>query len=182
MQRRDVLTSLLAWVCAGATSSALAHTPYGQWQVYRRKHLLVGCHKDADTTYSLAKRIVSELDTHLPEASARVARAPTVQRIASLMATDQMEVAVMSAENALEMAEGQGKFKPFGQIPLRVLMKIDDWLLISSADIPDRHAWLISDALLHGFPVIDDGSDVENTELEWHDGAFMRFSGKPMPE
>jgi hypothetical protein len=173
---------MLAWVCAGAMPSALAHTPYGQWQVYRRKHLLVGCHKDSERTYSLAKQIVNELETYLPEASARVARAPTAQRIASLMATDQMEVAVLSLQNALDMMTGEGKFKPFGQIPLRVLMTIDDWMLVCSADMPDRHAWLVSDALLHSFAVSDNARDTGFNDLEWHAGAFVRFSGLPMPE
>lgn len=169
-------------MCAGALPGAFAHTPYGQWQVYRRKHLLVGCHKDSEETYSLAKQIVSELDVHLPAASARVARAPTAQRIASLMGTDQMEVAVLSAENALDMAAGKGKFKPFGQIPLRVLIVVDDWMLVCNADMPDRHAWLVSDALLHRFAVSDKVHGNKINELEWHAGAFVRISDLPIPE
>ena len=188
MQRRRLLQSLLIGACGSALggvlpqalTSAYAHTPYKQWQVYRRKHLLIGCHKDVDLTYSLAKSIVSALDTHLPRASARVARAPTAGRIASLMATDQMDVAVVQPTAATMMFDGVGKFKPYGSIALNTLMHIDSFALICRSDLPERHAWLIVDALLEDFP--DDGSsDNESVNPERHAGAQLRLSGAPVP-
>lgn len=182
MQRRDALiglcTGIVAGMCAGAGSTALAHTPYNQWQVYRRKHLLVGCHKDASGTYALAKEIVALLDSHLPKARARVARAPTAQRIASLMATDQMDVAVMSADNANAMAAGAGDFKPYGKVPLQTLMQLEQWILVCRSDIPSRHAWLIADALLERIPA----SDTEINLPHWHSGALLRHQGQSIPD
>jgi TRAP-type uncharacterized transport system substrate-binding protein len=140
--------------------------------------LLVGCHKDVNATYILAKQIVDVLDTHLPKASARVARAPTAQRIASLMATDQMDVAVMSANNANTMAAGEGDFKPFGKVPLKTLLQLEQWILVCRSDLPDRHAWLIANALLKSMPV----SKSELVLPVWHPGAQLRKQGSPMPE
>ena len=51
---------------AGATAAAAillgGHTPYGQWVVYRKKHLLIGCHKEDPRTYVLAKEAVALLE------------------------------------------------------------------------------------------------------------------------
>ncbi|MFK7889430.1 MAG: hypothetical protein AB8B63_01345 [Granulosicoccus sp.] len=179
MQRRHFLKGLLGSVCAVALSDAAAHTPYRQWQVYRRKHLLVGCHKDAPATYTLAKQIVANLDAHLPDARARVARAPTAQRIASLMATDQMDVAIVSGADAVDMAAGTGQFAPFGAIALRQMLQIDNWVLVCREDIPDRHTWLITDALLDSDLSI---ADELQGALAWHPGAHLRLQDAPLPE
>ncbi len=76
MNRRRAL-----WLSVGAAMVLLlgGHTPYGQWVVYRKKHLLIGCHKADPETYDLAKRVVALLDAHLPAAKSRVARAPNAR-------------------------------------------------------------------------------------------------------
>lgn len=180
MQRRKFIAGIILCVGAGGAVDALAHTPYNQWRVYRRKHLLIGCHKDSEPTYTLAKNVVSVLEQHLPTASARVARAPTVQRIASLMATDQMDVAVLHPQHAADMALGQGEFKPYGKIDLAALLQINDLAMICRADIPDHHAWMITDALLGEFPTT--ASQHHTQTLALHRGARLRHDGKPIPE
>ena len=62
----------------GAAAAAFwlsGHTPYGQWVVYRKKHLLIGCHRADPQTYELAKQLVAILEDRLPKARARIARA-----------------------------------------------------------------------------------------------------------
>ncbi|MGI9384275.1 MAG: hypothetical protein ACR2PO_14075, partial [Methyloligellaceae bacterium] len=86
------------------------HTPYGQWVVYRKKHLLIGCHRADQQTYDLAKQLVAILEDRLPKASARVARAPNAGRLASLLGTDQMDVAVLAWADATAMLKGQAEF------------------------------------------------------------------------
>ena len=56
----------------GAAAALLlgGHTPYGQWVVYRKKHLLIGCHKEDAETYRLAKSIVAAFETSPPESFA----------------------------------------------------------------------------------------------------------------
>ena len=54
--RRHVLKSAAAfstWLLASG------HTPYKQWQVYRRKHLLIGANKADPPTYELGKKIAA---------------------------------------------------------------------------------------------------------------------------
>jgi hypothetical protein len=61
MWRRAVLRSTLI---GGAWLLASAHTPYRQWQVYRRRHLLIGCSRTDAPTYPLAQKIVEVLAAH----------------------------------------------------------------------------------------------------------------------
>ena len=105
-RRRFVRLMLLA---AAATARG-GHTPYGQWVVYRKKHLLIGCHKADPLTYDLAKQVVALFEQdHLPEAKSRVARAPDAGRLASLLVTGQMDVAATSQPDAADMLVGAGK-------------------------------------------------------------------------
>lgn len=157
-----------------------AHTPFNQWVVYRRKHLLIGCHKEDMETYALAKRIVEILATSLPAAKARVARAPTAGRLASLLGTDQLDVALLDYKDAALMAAGKGTFEPYGKIDLKTILLHPQYALVGRAEIPAKHAWLIAHALRE---IGLDHKTLENTlpPLAWHNGANLYLSGEPFP-
>ena len=178
MKRRTVLKCALAATCTAATSGPLyAHTPYRQWEVYRRKHLLIGCYRDDPSTYAIAKGLVATLDAHLPKASSRVARGPTAGRIASLIATGQMDVAVLHPEVAANMIQGRELFAAWGPIALSSIMQVGDYLFVAKNDFPDHHAWLVAEAL-------DDRrspfSDIA-TDMPRHPGADAFHRGLPIP-
>lgn len=168
---------------AGAAAAALllcGHTPYGQWVVYRKKHLLIGCHRADPPTYALARQVVETLAAHLPAAKARVARAPNAGRVASLLGTAQMDVAVLGPSDVSTMAEGTGRFAPYGPIAMGMLVPVGDRLLIARTAFPDRHAWLVTGALA--------GTDLAPAPLsqgthgiDWHRGARAYLEGKPEP-
>jgi len=180
-RRRLLATSLAALVGGGVATSVAAHTPYRQWQVYRRKHLLIGCHKDAPATYALAKRVVAVLEEHLPEARSRVARGPSAGRLASLLGTEQMDVAVLDGETAAAMAAGRERFAPYGPIALRLLARLPGHCLAARAALPERHAWLVARALDGAFDLPErDGADA--LPLPWHPGASAWRDGAAMPE
>jgi len=165
------------------TAGALAlggHTPYGQWVVYRKKHLLIGCHKADPETYDLAKAAVAVLAEHLPAASARVARAPDARRLASLIGTGQMEVAILSPGDAAAMSVGQGRFEPYGEIPLGIIAPVGARLLVAHGDFPARHAWLLSRSLLGTIPS-EGGRQAVALSVGWHPGAQAYLSGDPEP-
>lgn len=171
----------LIFGCAWSGKFAQAHTPFNQWVVYRRKHLLIGCHKEDLRTYALARQIVAVLESRLPTAKARIARAPTTGRLASLLGTDQLDVALLSHETAVRMAAGEGSFKPYGKIGLASLFLHPEYVLVGRTEIPAKHAWLIAHAL--------DGSGLEQMPrsdkpppLGWHKGANLFFNGEPLPE
>lgn len=172
------MVSALALVVAGA-GAARAHTPFGQWVVYRKKHLLIGAHRADPETYQLAKNLAGSLAKHLPKARSRVARAPTAQRLASLIGTDQMDVAVLGRTDAIAMRDGTGHFEPYGRIDLVLLTALQDHLLVAHARFPKRHAWLVTAALHESG--LDPKPDLA-AGLAMHPGSLSFVRGEPEPE
>lgn len=169
--------------CVLAAAAVLlgGHTPYNQWVVYRKKHLLIGCHKGDPHGYDLAKQTVAALAQHLPAAKARVARAPHAGRLASLLGTDQLETAILTESDAMAMRDGVDGFAPYGPVDLRSLLPVADRLLIARADFPERHAWLVAEALNHtDLARPPDGTSPSRPA--WHAGSLAFFDGEPLPE
>lgn len=165
MQRRVLIkTALAAAVCG--VGNARAHTPYKQWQVYRDKHLLIGCLKNTPETYTLAKKLVALFAEELPRASARVARAPHLHRIASLMATNQLDTSIIPVSSAVELAAGAGDYAIYGPVPLRVLFAFGDLLYVGMESMPEHHALMIFRAL-QSHTAADHQTDLP---VPWHRG------------
>ena len=177
MQRRRIVLTGCGLISACIANGIQAHTLYNQWVVYRQKHLVIGSHRQDPSTYQLAKQIVAVLNDTLPKASARVARAPTAGRIASLMGTAQMQVALLSHTDAIDMAAGIGTFKPYGKINIKSLFLAQQHVLVGRADVPDKHSWLIAHAL-YGSKL----PGLVNTDapVPWHQGARDYHAGQPL--
>jgi hypothetical protein len=127
-----------AWLVLGA------HTPYRQWQVYRQRHLVIGTSRADAPSYALGKRIVFVLLEHLPESSARVTRGPDPWRLASLLTTSQLDVVLLSTEDAAALQDGRAPFEAFGPTEMRALARLGSHLLLTRPDFPDRHAYLVA--------------------------------------
>jgi hypothetical protein len=162
MNRRALLRTAL--VAAGALVLG-GHTPYVQWTVYRRKHLLIGSHRADLGTWHAAQEIVALLEEHLPEARARVARAPNAGRLASLIGTHQLEVAVLGPADAAAMAAGEGPFAPYGPVELALLSPFGRYALVSRRDFPPPHARAVASALALSAAAIG-GLAIET--IDWH--------------
>ncbi len=183
MNRRQALRLAVAPAAALLVGG---HTPYGQWVVYRKKHLLIGCHKADPETYVLAKQVVALLGTHLPAAKSRVARAPDAGRLASLLGTGQLEIATLGPADAAQMAQGSGRFRAYGAIALRLLTPVGERLLVARADFPARHAWLVTGALAGtelapGRPGDQMADQMGDPGIPWHPGSLGFLDGRPEP-
>ena len=127
--------------------AARAHTPYRQWAVYRKKHLIIGtCRADSES-YPFGKQLAVLLSQELPESKARVARAPNQQRLASLITTDQLEVILLTHNEGRQLYMGTPPFVDYGPFDVQVVFEFDDYLLLGSDSLPDYHAWLIARTL-----------------------------------
>ena len=140
MHRRSILKTAAA---CGAWLLASGHTPYRQWAVYRRKHLLIGTNKADPPTYELGKKIAALLAEELPESRARVARAPHAWRLASLLTSDQMQLVLLGERDLLGLRDGRDGFEAFGPTLLRALYRFGDYWLVSRPDFPGEHASLV---------------------------------------
>ena len=179
-RRRDALR-LGAVLAAGFLASA--HTPYRQWQVYRRRHLLIGTSKTDPQSYGLGKQIVSVLARHLPESSPRVTRGPDPWRLASLLTTAQLEVVVLGGHDVAALRDGEAPFEAFGPTELRTLFGVGHHWLVVRPDFPDRHAWQVVRALsTHTWDPSGPGpADPQASPVPVHPGALAYAAGAPRP-
>ena len=176
--RRAVLAGAAFALTAVPPIVARGHTPYRQWVVYRRKHLLVGAHRGDERTYALAKGIAAAMADELPDARARVARGPRPQRIASLMGTGQLAMTVLSVAEAERMANGTAPFEGHRPVPLHALAALGDgYKLYATLELRADHAWLVAEALDHG----GIGQRPTGDALPPHPGALAFWTGKAMP-
>ncbi len=167
----------MAWL---ATSG---HTPYRQWTVYRKKHLLIGTCKADAPSYPLGKHIATTLAEYLPESRARVSRAPDQIRLASLITTGQMEVILFSHTDAAALASGAAPFLDYGPTPLTALFRFGDHLLLTRPDFPDRHAWLVARTLVARIGDFDNAGPAlaGSLPVSVHPGALAQAAGAPEP-
>jgi hypothetical protein len=121
---------LVGAACLVAARAGRAHTPYRQWEVYRRKHLLVGTCRADPESYPLGKRLVSMLVSGLPESKARVTRAPDQKRLASLLTTEQLELVLFTVDEAVALEGGKAPFTDYGPYPLRLVFEVEGYALV----------------------------------------------------
>ena len=176
--RRIILAGLAAGALAPVVQ-ARAHTLYPQWVAYRRKHLLIGCHRKDPETFRLAEALADGINHALPKAKARVARAPHPERLASLIGTDQMEIAVLPVEEAILMRDGAGAFAAYGKLALTRIAGFDRHVLVADAGFPQRHAWMVSAAVEEsGLAQQPSGP----SPLTDHPGVIARRNGTTLAE
>jgi hypothetical protein len=180
MQRRAALKLAgagLAWLLGSA------HTPYGQWQVYRRRHLMIGTSKADGPSYPIGQRIAGVLVTNLPESSARVTRGPDAWRLASLLTSGQIEVVLLRTVEVVALRDGRPPFEAFGATRLCSLFAFGERWLVCRPDFPERHAWLVVEALAsHGDMTLGGRvADAASSPVPVHPGALAFVRGAPLP-
>jgi len=145
--RRLLLVMMISLLAAPVTALQ-AHTPYGQWDSYRIRHLQVLTARSDLVGDAIADQWVAVLAEHLPKSKAVVSRARDFKRVASLLKTDQAKVAVLSYEHAQSMVNGSTPFEEFGPLALQILLDNGEYLLVAREDLPKEHGFLVVDTLL----------------------------------
>ena len=174
-------------VAAGSLLLA-GHTPYRQWAVYRRKHLLLLTHRDDPEGVELARKIAEHLAKAVPSSQARITRAPQLHRVASLLATDQLQFAFVTRLEAKQLRYGRPPLEAYGRVPVTAIATVDEHVLLARSDVPDQHAWLLAQGL-DGLSVIGRSvhlpaarSDAANLEgMPVHPGVTVYSRGGKMP-
>jgi TRAP-type uncharacterized transport system substrate-binding protein len=184
--RRALLRSALVLMAVIAT---MGHSPYRQWKIYRKRNLLILTSRSDAPSFPLGERVAQVLAKHLPESRAQVSRAPTTERIASLISTKQMDVAVLSLNDAATLLAGRAPFTDYGPVPLRTIVVLGDYLLICREDFPALHAYLLAETLMKNRDELDvtvSSPDTGNISAEGvvpaHRGARAYVDGRPPPD
>ena len=179
--RRALLAAALGGLALLAPGRALlAHTPYRQWKVYRQRHLMIGASREDPASYPKAKEIQAFLETYLPEASARVARARTLRRLADLLATDQIRIVLLSLADAVALGRGASPFR--GPVEVRTLRRFGEHAMVVRPSFPPAHAWILARTFeAHGAALAGSSSAAAHAEIPLHDGVRIALDGAPMP-
>jgi len=134
LQRRTFLCSVAYLI--STVSPLSAHSPWGQYQVYRRKHLLILSSRDDELSYPFSKELVACLDNVLPIAKARPARAINIERAFDLLRTDQFQFAVFDRENIDKMRNATGEFADRAPVDLATLLQFRNMRMVVRRDFP----------------------------------------------
>jgi len=119
----------------GGTALVLqGHTPYRQWEVYRKGRLVVVATAEDPAAVRLAEAVAAVLATHLPESRAMMTRAPQTRDLLSLLANRQLDVALLAVEDARAAVEGRA---PATQpVPLRAIAALGPHVLVCREEVP----------------------------------------------
>jgi hypothetical protein len=149
MQRR----TFLSYAAVGAAPAwwaapAAAHMPYRQWDIFRKRYLQILTSRTDLDGDALGDEWVALLRDKLPLSRALVSRARDMERIASLLKTDQGKLAVLSYADAEAMFGGKTPFEDYAPMPLEVLLDHGAHLLVTRQDLPLHHGFLITATLM----------------------------------
>jgi hypothetical protein len=161
-------------------ASALAHTPYAQWDVFRKRHLQILTSQADLAGDDLGDLWVEVLREKLPLSRAMVSRAHDMPRIAALLKTNQSKLAVLSYMHARLMFTGAAPFEDFAPMQLEVLVDNGKHLLVTRTDLPLHHGFLIAATLMteKRLGLIDPGKGRFGMPL--HAGARAYLSGEKL--
>ncbi len=150
MQRRQFIAQAAAVLSAVLlpVHSAFAHTPYAQWNIFRKRHLQLLTSRADLAGDDVGDLWVEILRDKLPLSRAMVSRAHNMTRIAALLKSNQSKLAVLSYTHAQQMFKGDDQFEEYGQLPLEVLVDDGKYLLVTRSDLPLHHGFLIATTLM----------------------------------
>ena len=117
---------------------ATAHSPWGQYTVYRQKHLLIMSSKADPNSYPYSEILVNAINKEEPTARARPARARDLERCYSLFLTDQMQFMLLPRDSSTEMREASGAFRGRQPLPMKTVYEFDN-LILSVRDDMDAN-------------------------------------------
>lgn len=163
------------------------HSPYRQWQVFRKSRLIILASAGDEGAVELASKLATLLATHVPESRAMMSRAPDAVSIAKLIGSKQLDVAVLSTVDARDALAGTGAFVDDGVLALRTLAAVGTYLLVSRDDFPAPIAYQIARAITERWsqpepkPVAltPDSDGVSASPVPLHPGARDYYQGQP---
>jgi hypothetical protein len=112
VKRRDVLTA----VAALASGPARAHSPYGQWDTFRKSRLIVFASALDARSQELAQALAARIEAAMPDSRATWARAPSPLELLKLLDSHQADVILLTAMQALRARAGSAPYEALGPL------------------------------------------------------------------
>ena len=148
----------------------LAHAPWGQHQVYRQLHMLIMCSKIDKGAYLFTKKLEKTFNIYLPDAKARVARAPHLNRIIDLLKTDQIPLAIISKDLIEKIIEDNDLDADFFKKETKVIYYFPEMVLISNKNFSSKKSLKIFHSLFKAY------ADSSNEEIRFSNDYKVSIS------
>jgi TRAP-type uncharacterized transport system substrate-binding protein len=167
----------------------MGHSPYRQWQVFRKSRLILVVSAEDGPAVELARSLAGLLATHLPDSRAMMSRAPDSLAVAKLLGSRQLDLALMSSADAHELLRGTGRFAEEGPVPLHALASLGDRLVVCRDDFPSPRAgeiartladhWTGSEAL---GPARSDPVETSGIPIPWHPAVIEYYESRALAQ
>lgn len=182
MDRRRALTGLGALAAWITLSGQAVHR---QWKRSRAGDLLLYVNAQDPGSDEIGGMLAKQLRKLLPESGARMVREPTAARVASVMSTQQGDLAVIAYDIALEIYRGSPPFKAVNPIELRVLVENYKYQVLCRADFERDRAYLVTEALMKDAELLqlrvpDRPAEAGRDSIPTHPGALALLKGEPL--
>jgi len=158
MLSRKLLILILLALCPVL---ALAHSPWGQYQVYRQKHLLVLSTRDDLQSYPYSKKLVEALNKSVPESKARPARAINLERAYNLLRTNQFQFALLSKTNVEMMRNASDQFQGKNKVDLKTIYEFGDLEFVVQPDFPEDLVAVVTHGVLESLESLPEAKPTE---------------------
>jgi len=190
MQRRSFLSfgALASSVVLLPLQVAMAHTPYRFWDVFRKRNMVILTSHADYTGDETGDAWVATLRENLPLSRAMISRTHDMTRMASLLKTDQVKLAVLAYQHARLKFSGEPPFEEYAPLQLDILVDNGKYLLVTLPNLPHYHGYLVTTALMEAadkLQFINPGQG--HFGMAVHAGAQAHYRGEklsppPVPE
>jgi TRAP-type uncharacterized transport system substrate-binding protein len=137
-----------AWLLSG-------HSPYRQWDVFRKARLVLLASASDPASVRLGEAMAAILAQRLPDSRATFARSRDTNDLVRLVASRQLELAVLREAEAHAVLTGAPPYADNGSVALRTLAQLGTHLFVCLEDLPNSAAYHLVDALAEGWGALD---------------------------
>jgi hypothetical protein len=169
----------------GAWVLLAAHSPYRQWDVYRKARLVIVASFEEPEAVRLGQRLAATLAGHIPRSRAMLSRARDTNDLFRLLASKQLDVALVGEASAHAAARGEG-LAGGGKVPLRSLAQIGPYLLVCREEFPRANAYQIAETIADGWrEIVPPAAEVAgprpsaSVRVALHPGAGEYYADHP---
>jgi TRAP-type uncharacterized transport system substrate-binding protein len=152
MQRRLWMRLLGAgaamWLLSG-------HSPYRQWDTFRKARLVQLVSAADAGAVRLAPALASLFAVRLPKSRATYARARDSNDLVRLLASKQLDVALLRETDAHAALTGAEPFADNGGVGLRTLGVFGEHLFVCLEEVPEASAYMLAEAMTEHWHDID---------------------------
>jgi TRAP-type uncharacterized transport system substrate-binding protein len=142
-------------LAGGAWLGLSAHSPYRQWEVHRKSRLVLLVSATDRQSVQLGATVTAIYKQRLPESRATMARARDNNDLVRLLASKQLDLALMHERDAVAAFTGEAPYADNGALRLRALAVIGQQVFVCRDDLPNASAYMLVEALAERWADID---------------------------